>query len=205
MLDFSRNSICIRVLISHTSAYDICGMKRKKAHEGDGTMRIGEVFQRKISTRMYIPCIAGCILVLLLISLITVASRSGGRTRAIADARNSVAAAEYTELRAALGSFDTVGYPNADLMGDIMPTLRTSFHAANILEGILAGEYGTAYSLLDAEVYRYIQLTMDEIDNAFAQGQSTAQGVENLRVYMLLLKENLEGRFDANGALLPMG
>jgi len=153
---------------------------------------------------MYIPFIAACIALVLIVALIVASVQNAGRSGAIDSVRDSLGAAEYTELSAALASFDTVGYPNADLMGDIMPTLALRFHCAERLDAVLTGEYGEKYSLLDAEVYRYIQLTMSEIESAFAQGLSTSQGVENLGVYMLLLRQNLTGRFDANGNLLPI-
>ncbi len=168
-------------------------------------MRLSKVLERKVSTRMYIPFIIACIALVLVVALIVAATQNAGRSGTIDSARNSLGAAEYTELAAALASFDTVGYPNADLMGDIMPTLRLHFHCAERLDSVLTGEFGEKYSLLDAEVYRYIQLTMSEIENAFAQGLSTSQGVENMGVYMLMLRQNLTGRFDAGGNLLPAG
>ncbi len=166
-------------------------------------MRISHVLERRVSTRMYIPFIALCIVLALLIALIIAMANGAGRSGTIDSVRNSLGAAEYSELSAALAAFDTVGYPNADLMGDIMPSLKLRFHCAERLDAVLSGEFGASYSLLDAELYRYIQLTMGEIESAFAQGQSTSQGVENLGVYMLMLRQNLTGRFDANGSLLP--
>ena len=166
-------------------------------------MRPFAFLRQKKTVRMYIPFFGGCIIVLLLIALLGSALNTGGSGSTAT--RDSIAAAEYTELSSAIACFDTVGYPNADLMGDILPTLELHLHAASILDTLLVGEYGEAYRLLDAEVYRYIQLTMDEISNAAAQGLSTELGVENLSVYMLILKNNLSTRFDESGSVLPLG
>ena len=167
-------------------------------------MRLSRALERKVSTRMYIPFIALCITLVLVVALIAASIANAGRSGTIDSTRNSLGAAEYTELSAALASFDTVGYPNADLMGDIMPTLKLRFHCAERLDAVLTGGFGEKYTLLDPEVYRYIQLTLSEIESSFAQGQSTSQGVENMGVYMMMLRQNLTGRFDANGNLLPI-
>ncbi len=120
------------------------------------------------------------------------------------ETRNTIASAEQRELQSALACFDTVGYPNADLLGDIMPTLEVHLHAASALDEILVESCGAEYGLIDPEVYRYVQLSMSEILSAAEQGMSTDLGVENLRVYMLILKNNLAVRFDAEGAVLPL-
>lgn len=118
--------------------------------------------------------------------------------------RNAIAAAELAELESALEAFDTIGYPNADLPGVILPSLRLHFHSACVLEELIVSHYGEEYGLIDAEVLRYIELTLDEISTASAQGNSTDLGVENLGVYMLILRNNLDARFDADGGLLPL-
>lgn len=119
--------------------------------------------------------------------------------------RNAIALAEYDELNAALSVFDTIGYPNADLLGNILPTLHLHFHSAEVLDELLVSQYGEEYRLLDTEVYRYINLTMQEIESAATQGESTALGVENMTVYMMILRENLSNRFDLNGNVQPLG
>ena len=118
--------------------------------------------------------------------------------------RNAIALAEQTELNSALSVFDTIGYPNADLLGNVLPTLRLHFHSAAVLDELLVSQYGEEYRLFDPEVYRYINLTIQDIESAATQGDSTALGVENMTVYMMILRENLSNRFDSNGNIQPM-
>lgn len=118
--------------------------------------------------------------------------------------RNAIASAEQQELLTAVSCFERIGYPNADLAGDILPTLEKHLHAASTLDAVLCGTCGTQYSLLDGEVLRYVTLTMAELHTAVKQGTSTDAGIENLSVYMLMLKNSLGERFDAKGAVLAL-
>lgn len=151
---------------------------------------------------MYIPLFGGCIVVMLLVALIAIGIRTGAEPDL--NTRDAVAAAELTELNSAIAAFDTIGYPNADILGDILPKLELHFHAASVLDELLIEQYGEEYRLIDAEIYRYIMLTMDEIKTAATQGNSTSLGIENMSVYMLLLRDQLALRFDAQGAILPL-
>lgn len=162
-----------------------------------------QFLQQRKSVRMYIPFFGGCIIVLLAVALL--GSMLGRGSAAPLATRDAIAGAEREELSSAIAVFETIGYPNADLTGDIMPKIELHLHAAEILDALLASEYGEDARLLDSELYRYIQLCMTEINTAAAQGDSTELGVENLGVYMLILKNDLAVRFDENGALLPAG
>lgn len=153
----------------------------------------------------YIPFLLGCIAFLLLAAAMFTFAGTIFKGGADEDTRNAIAAAEYTELSLALDAFDTIGYPNADVEGDVLPRLKLHLHAANVLDALLINEYGAKYSMIDAEVYRYITLTLEEIDAAFAQNTSPDAGIENLRVYMLLLQNQLSGRINEQGQLLPAG
>ena len=151
---------------------------------------------------MYILLFGGCICVMLLVALIASAIRSGERAESAS--LNALAAEERTELEAALAVFDTIGYPNADIAGEILPAMRLHFHTATTLDSLIVSCYGAEYSLLDEDVLRYINLTLDELETAAQQGNSTELGVENLGVYMLILRNDLGARFDEQGAILPL-
>jgi len=151
----------------------------------------------------YIRFLLYLLAAILLAGAFWVCVRSAVNGCADANTRNAIASAEYAELSSALDTFDTIGYPNADIAGEILPELKLRFHAATVLDKLLVHQYGERYALIDPEIYRYITLTMEEIETAVEQGSSTDLGVENLSVYMLLLQDQLAQRFDANGAVLP--
>ena len=150
---------------------------------------------------LYILLFGGCICVMLLVALIASAIRSG--ESADTATLNAIAAEERSELEAALAVFDTIGYPNADIAGEILPAMRLHLHTATTLDSLIIANYGAEYSLLDEDVLRYINLTLDELEAAATQGHSTELGVENLGVYMLILRNDLDTRFDEQGAVLP--
>ena len=158
--------------------------------------------RQRRNLKKYSPLFLVCIVVMLLVALL--GSYLHGQTPAHTATLNAIATAEYVELDSALSTFDTIGYPNADLMGNIMPTLHLRFHAASVLDELLVSQYGEQYRLIDPEVYRYINLTMQEIETAASQGSSTSLGIENMTVYMMLLRDSLNTRFDLNGAVLPL-
>ena len=166
-------------------------------------MRIFTGIRQKKTAKMYILLFGGCIFAMLLVALIAAAIRSGeSEGEAI---RNTIAMQEKIELEDALAAFDTIGYPNADLPGDILPALRLHFYTATTLDQLLVSSFGEEYALIDADVLRYINLTLEELESAVRQGNSTDLGVENLGVYMLILRNDLALRFSSEGVLLPAG
>jgi len=166
-------------------------------------MRMSSQKKPSKTIKPYIRFLLLLLTVILLAGAVWAGIRFAVSSCADENTRNAIASAEYAQLSSALETFDTIGYPNADIAGQILPELRLRFHAATVLDELLAHQYGERYALIDAEIYRYITLTMEEIDSAVAQGASTDLGVENLRVYMLLLQDQLAQRFDADGAVLP--
>ena len=84
---------------------------------------------------MYILLFGGCICVMLLVALIASAIRSGESAESAS--LNALAAEERTELEAALAVFDTIGYPNADIAGEILPAMRLHFHTATTLDSLI--------------------------------------------------------------------
>ena len=166
-------------------------------------MRIFTQVRQQKHAKMYILLFGGCIFVMLLVAVIASAIRSGESE--LETVRNSIAAQEKAELEAALEIFDTIGYPNADLAGDILPSLRLHFHTATAFDQLLTNTFGEEYALIDGDVLRYINLTLDELETAVSQGSSTDLGTENLGVYMLILRNDLPLRFDGEGTLMPAG
>lgn len=164
---------------------------------------IKSVLSRKQTVPVGIMIGTCCIIVLLAVMLIITSMRPAAMNVTPDAARDSLARLEYDQLNLAMASYDTIGYPNADITGDILPTIDKYLNCAYEADKLLIADYGAEYSLFDDEIYRYMLQSMQEIKSACEQGISPTQGIENLGVYVLEMRALLPTRFDQNGSVLP--
>lgn len=158
---------------------------------------------RRRILKPYILPLIYCLAGMLLAGAIFAGVNGFSTHTADSDTLSAIASAENAEWTGAFDAFDTIGYPNADIHGDILPRIQLHFYSAETLDQLLSQQYGAQYSLIDPEIYRYVTLTIEEIEAAAQQGTSIEPMIENLRVYMLMMQEGLAQRFDANGNILP--
>lgn len=158
------------------------------------------------STSMHTYLFYGvCALVLiLLIAVILLGIGRSQKSSSLDSTRDALANAEREQLEAMFAQHDTIGYPNADPLGDVLPSMNLYFHTAVTLDGLLAEEYGLEYKLLNDDVTRFVELTMQELVNALTQGQDPSQSYENLGTYVIMLRDSLTTRFLPGGELIPV-
>ncbi len=152
---------------------------------------------------VYIPVCLFLVIVVLAVLLLRSGMESSTKSDDSKAVRDSIAATEYTQLLNAMSKYDTIGYPNSDITGDVLPTIEKYLNCANELDKLITANYGTSYSIFDEKTYDYMLQAVQEIDAAVKQGTSTTLGIENLGVYVLQLRASLPSRFASDGSLLP--
>ena len=158
------------------------------------------------STTMHTYLFYGlCAVVLaLLIAVILLAVGKTQKSSSLDSTRDALANTEREQLEEMFARHETIGYPNADPLGDVLPSMNLYFHTAVTLDSLLAEEYGSEYKLLNDDVTRFVELTMQELVTALTQGQDASQSYENLGTYIIMLRDSLTTRFLPGGELIPV-
>ena len=108
-----------------------------------------------------------------------------------------------TDLNMALRTFDQASLPSVDLAGEVVPGMRQYLYAANSFNEVLVSQYGQSASIVDENLYRQINLALDDIEKLVVKGQSTDNALSQLGQYMATLKTTMEEKFSFNNLLLP--
>ena len=116
---------------------------------------------------------------------------------------NLMAGHIQTDLNMALRTFDQASLPSVDLAGDVVPGMRQYLYAASSFNEVLVSQYGQNASFVDENLYRQINLALDDIEKLVVKGQSTDNALSQLSQYMATLKTTMEEKFSFNNLLLP--
>lgn len=140
----------------------------------------------------------------LMLTIILGVSSGKNRTEAqLAETREIMAASIQSDMNEALRSCENIDRKNADLAGDVLPTMRLHMYAANEMNDALTEVFGEEYSMIDAERHDDFEAIMDEFDRLMVAGHSTDSTKEKLIACMDGFKVALSNRFTADGSLLP--
>ena len=138
--------------------------------------------------------------------LIMMLSASSGRNRLEAqldETREIMAASIQSDMNEVLRASENIDRKNADLAGEVLPTMRLYMYAANEMNDALIETFGDEYSMIDPELYASFESIMGEFDQLLAAGQSTDSAKEKMTACMAGFRTDLTHRFTADGSLLP--
>ena len=146
--------------------------------------------------------LGGAFLLLILLVLIGFNGKSRLHLK-LTDTQDMLAASIQSDVSSAMNCYESIHRKNADLSGDILPTMRRHMYAANEMNRILTETFGEEYSMIDPAQYDSFEAVMEQFDQLLAAGQSTEPAKENLTLCMEDLKNSIAHRFTAEGNLLP--
>jgi len=143
------------------------------------------------------------VIVALVIALSVVSILLAQRSKRLEAGYNMMTGHIQTDLNMALRTFDQASLPSADLAGEVVPGMRQYLYAANSFNEVLVSQYGQGASIMDDNLYRQINLALDDIVKLVGKGQSTDDALSQLSQYMATLRATMEEKFSFNNLLLP--
>lgn len=165
------------------------------------TLRLRRARNPVHCTRRYPVYAAIAVGVALVVALIAVSVAKKNITNAYEKGRVQLAQSIQTNINEALRAFDRITLPNADVQGDILPTMRTHLYAARTLNEAMVDTYGITSGVVDAEVFTQIETAIDEVERSIDSGLSIQTARDTLSRYITSMETALIERFEGSDQL----
>lgn len=139
----------------------------------------------------------------LAIYLITVSVHRVTLKRDYIEARNQTATCIEDQITHFLRTYNNITLPGANVEGVLLPDLNTYFYAMQELDDTMIYAYGSAYSFVPASLRSNIKMALSAYEQAFRNGKTTDSAYSALTTCIHTLETVTDGRFTADGDVLP--